>query len=285
MAVYDSAEVARLLNQDLYGEHDAIAHYLQHAWALAESYGPAIEGIARDEMRHLKWLAHTIVELGGVPDLAVPPVTPPPSGRDLFASDIVAEEQAIQQYQAHRQVIRHPRVEGLLGRILVDEQDHRRQFLEMLKSYQGETWHMTADVQLDPVADKLQRVIAIEYQAVLQSLWRSFLHRAAGSLAADWEERAIDEMKHLGWMGEALASRGVWAQFPERVELTTPPADQEARETALYQELLTWAIEEAPDWVPLLERIRQREAYHQVSLDRGTGGFTLGPLVAGEGRQ
>jgi bacterioferritin len=284
MPLPDRAEEIRLLNQDLYGEHDAIAHYLQHAWALADSYGPSIERIARDEMRHLKWLAHTIVAKGGVPDLSMPAVTPPLSGPDLFRSDVEAEETAIAQYQAHRRRIQDPAVDGLLGRILVDEEDHRRQFLGMAAQFDQASWHMVTGGDPDPVAERLQQVIAIEYAVVLQSLWRSFLERHRGTLADDWEERAIDEMKHLGWMGEALAARGVWARFPDQVAVRADPEAMEAREAALYADLEAWATTAAPEWLPLVQRIRRRETYLRAALDRTGTGFTVGPLLREEGR-
>lgn len=40
------ADTIRLLNQDLFGEHDAILYYLTHAWTVASAYGPQILEIA-----------------------------------------------------------------------------------------------------------------------------------------------------------------------------------------------------------------------------------------------
>ena len=59
-----------LLNHDLEGEHGAIIQYLTHVYAMGEGeMACEIEALAREEMRHLDWLAETIVELGGVPTL------------------------------------------------------------------------------------------------------------------------------------------------------------------------------------------------------------------------
>ena len=66
----DKDKIIALLNQDLEGEHAAIIQYLVHAYAMGEGeMSCEIEAIAREEMRHLDWLAETIVELGGVPTL------------------------------------------------------------------------------------------------------------------------------------------------------------------------------------------------------------------------
>src|SRR4030043_393284 len=61
-------DVIGLLNKDLEGEHGAIIQYLNHAYAMGEGeVACEIEAIAREEMRHLDWLAETIGELGGTP--------------------------------------------------------------------------------------------------------------------------------------------------------------------------------------------------------------------------
>jgi len=66
----DKDKIIALLNQDLEGEHAAIIQYLTHAYAMGEGeMACEIEAIAREEMRHLDWLAETIVSLGGTPNL------------------------------------------------------------------------------------------------------------------------------------------------------------------------------------------------------------------------
>ncbi len=66
----DKDKVIALLNEDLEGEHGAIVQYLTHAYAMGEGeMSCELEAIAREEMRHLDWLAETIVELGGFPSL------------------------------------------------------------------------------------------------------------------------------------------------------------------------------------------------------------------------
>ena len=66
----DKDKIIAFLNEDLEGEHGAIIQYLTHAYAMGEGeMACEIEAIAREEMRHLDWLAETIVGLGGVPSL------------------------------------------------------------------------------------------------------------------------------------------------------------------------------------------------------------------------
>jgi bacterioferritin len=62
------SDIVVLLNKDIEGEHAAIIQYLTHAYAMGEGeLACEIEGIAREEMRHLDWLAETVTDLGGVP--------------------------------------------------------------------------------------------------------------------------------------------------------------------------------------------------------------------------
>ena len=62
----DSDKIIQLLNKDLEYEHGAIIQYLNHAYGMGEGeIACEIEATARDEMRHLDWLAETIVSLGG----------------------------------------------------------------------------------------------------------------------------------------------------------------------------------------------------------------------------
>ena len=54
----DKTKMIELLNQDLQDEHGAIVQYLAHAYAMGEGeLSCEVEAIAREEMRHLDWLA------------------------------------------------------------------------------------------------------------------------------------------------------------------------------------------------------------------------------------
>ena len=54
----DKKQIIALLNKDLQDEHGAIIQYLTHAYGMGEGEMTCeIEAMARDEMRHLDWLA------------------------------------------------------------------------------------------------------------------------------------------------------------------------------------------------------------------------------------
>ena len=108
-------KVIALLNQDLEGEHGAIIQYLTHAYAMGEGeMACEIEAIAREEMRHLDWLAETIVELGGIPSLKRGKMLMDgKSVVDWMKNDVLLEEDAVTTYGEHIKAIDDPKIKRL----------------------------------------------------------------------------------------------------------------------------------------------------------------------------
>jgi bacterioferritin len=106
----DKEKVIELLNKDLQDEHGAIIQYLIHAYGMGEGeMACEVEAMARDEMRHLDWLAETIVELGGVPSLERGTMKMGgASVHDWMVNDVSLEQGAIAQYEAHIKAIAGP---------------------------------------------------------------------------------------------------------------------------------------------------------------------------------
>jgi bacterioferritin len=129
----DSKHAAiRMLQDDLAGEHAAIIQYLQHVWRMGGAAGdiPCEVGeIARDEMRHFRWVAELVVDLGDDPtverDVIYVNGSPPV---DLMLVDVDAEDRAIRQYMQHVSEIDDRRITRVIERILVDERAHREMF-------------------------------------------------------------------------------------------------------------------------------------------------------------
>ncbi len=124
--------ILRMLQDDIAGEHAAILQYLQHTWRMGDSGGdiPCEVGeIARDEMRHFRWLAELVVDLGSDPTIErdVVYVNGSPAV-DLMLLDVDAEDRAIRQYLEHVRNIDDRRVTRVIERILVDERAHREKF-------------------------------------------------------------------------------------------------------------------------------------------------------------
>ena len=92
-------KIIALLNEDIEDEHGAIIQYLSHAYAMGEGeMACEIEALAREEMRHLDWLAETVVELGGVPSLERGKMRMGNGAvSDWMKNDVLLEEGAINQ--------------------------------------------------------------------------------------------------------------------------------------------------------------------------------------------
>lgn len=238
------AEIVALLQDDMKGEHAAIVQYLQHAYKLGEGEVPSeVEGIARDEMRHFRWLGEKIVELNGDPSMQRDPIfldlDAPRS--DLLLLDIDAEERAITQYREHIEAIDQPDVKIMLQRILKDELTHQQKFrgyvkelggdpnkqlphsdtgpwnrnprrdegnvsLELKQSGKAEEVDVTDQTRDDhPLVKMLNQRIQEEYATVLLYLHQAFMTQNIRLKSALISDIAVWHMTHLGTLSEAIA--------------------------------------------------------------------------------
>jgi len=272
----DKQAVIDMLNADMRDEHAAVIQYLQHAYALGES-GEAceIEAIAREEMRHFDWLAETIVELGGKPDMERGVVDLSGSGPvEWIARDILAEEKAIAQYKEHIAAIDDPKIKRLLRRILSDEESHRDEFADLSDELAEEGAEAAGPLEArsaeeaEPrVLDILQKGVRHEYTVILQYLYHNFVMPEC-EIGRELEMQAINEMQHLGWLAEELAEMGGHPDI-ERTALSLEgdtaqllQADIEAERAVTTD--YTRQLDEIEDEElhKLLTRIRDHEIYH-----------------------
>ena len=265
----EKKKIVELLNLDLQDEHGAIIQYLSHAYAIGEGeMACEIEAIARDEMRHLDWLAETIVELSGQPSLkrgtmnmtgkAVP---------DWMGNNVKLEEGAINSYQAHIKVIDNPKIKRLLKRILADEQSHHGKFEHFIEKAKKEGMKDLRGNRKDSIAKTLDWGIGHEYTVVLQYLFHSYMTKNAEA-KKQLEDQAINEMQHMGWLSEEMVGGG----GSPKIEHTKP--DQSTRTTDMLKadikiekevaEAYNKASKEVDDagLKELLIRIRDNEKYH-----------------------
>jgi bacterioferritin len=278
----DKQAIIELLNADIRDEHAAIIQYLQHAYAIGEGEEAGeIEAIAREEMRHLDWLAETVVELGGKPDMRRSEVDlSGPGPGEWMAHDVDAEERAIAQYTRHIDAIDDPKIERLLKRILADEESHRGDFAHLSDKLGAEgaedaeigeaVGPLQARVAAGApphVVDILQTGIRHEYTVILQYLYHDFMGPDC-DIGREMEMQAINEMQHMGWLAEHLAEMGGHPDM-EHTELvldgTLPEMLQAdiAAERAVTQDYTRHIDQvEDKDLKDLLTRIRDHEIYH-----------------------
>ncbi|MBM3155869.1 MAG: ferritin-like domain-containing protein [Chloroflexi bacterium] len=200
-------DIIGLLNKDLEGEHGAIIQYLNHAYAMGEGeVACEIEAIAREEMRHLDWLAEIIVELGGTPSFRRGKMRKPGKLIPGWMKDnVLAEEDAIAMYKQHIEAISNPKIKRLLRRILSDEVAHRGKFAHLVDKVKREDMKDLRGDKKDKVADTLNWGIEHEYTVIIQYLLHSYM---AGNedTKNEMQDQAINEMQHMGWLAEEMVS-------------------------------------------------------------------------------
>ena len=265
----DKEKIIELLNKDLQDEHGAIIQYLTHAYGMGEGeMACEIEAMARDEMRHLDWLAETIVELGGVPSLERGTMKMGGvSVHDWMANDVSLEQGAIAQYEEHIEAIDDPKIKRLLRRILSDELAHRDDFEHFVQKSHRETMEDVRGTKSDDMIKTLNWGIEHEYTVILQYLLQRYL-TPNEETAEELEDQAINEMQHLGWIAEKIVDMGGTPIIEHaEVDKSTRTADMLSVDIKIENEVADAydkAATRADDLKlkKLLLRMRDNEIYH-----------------------
>ncbi len=265
----DKKKIIDLLNSDLQDEHGAIIQYLIHAYSMGEGeMACEVEAMAREEMRHLDWLAETIVELGGKPSLK--------RGKQNMAGKTVAEwmqndvgleDGAIETYKKHINMIDDPKIKRLLKRILADEQSHRGDFVHFVDKARKEGMKDIRGKRKDSVTKTLDWGIAHEYTVVLQYMFHSYMTKNKEA-KKQLEDQAINEMQHLGWLSEEMVGSGGNPTIEHTgLNQSTKLPDMLKADLKIEKEVAA-AYDKAAKEVndeglkKLLRRIRDNEKYH-----------------------
>jgi len=262
-------KIIALLNQDLEGEHGAIIQYLTHAYAMGEGeMACEIEALAREEMRHLDWLAETIVELGGAPSLKRGKMRMDGKAvADWMKNDVLLEEDGLAQYKEHIKVIDGPKIKRLLQRILSDEESHHGDFQHFVDKAQKEGAKDIRGSRTDRVVQTLNWGIEHEYTVILQYLFQSYM-TTDEETKEQLADQAINEMQHLGWLAEKIVDISGNPRIEHiEVDQSTKTADMLQADIKIEQEVAA-AYDRAaketedPGLRELLLRIRDHEIYH-----------------------
>jgi len=267
-------EIVALLNQDLEGEHGAIIQYLTHAYAMGEGeLACEIEALAREEMRHLDWLAETIVELGGKPSMKRGKMRM--EGRsvpDWMKNDVLLEEDAITMYKEHIKAIGDRKIKRLLKRILSDEESHHGDFIHFVDKAKKEGLKDLRGSRKDKVTQILNWGIEHEYTVILQYLLHSYM-ATNEEMKEEMQDQAINEMQHMGWLAEEMVSgKGNPRMEHTKIDKSTKMSDMLRADIKIEKEVAAEydrAAKEvtAPDLKKLLKRIRDHELYHVEVFD------------------
>lgn len=265
----DKPKIIEMLNEDIEGEHAAIIQYLLHAYAMGEGeMACEIEALAREEMRHLDFIAETVVELGGIPSLKRGMMRT--GGKlvpDWMSNDILQEDDAIKLYKEHIKAIADPKIKRLLKRILSDEESHRGDFVHFVDKAKKEGAKDHQGSHQDETTEVLNWGIEHEYTVILQYLLQSYLSPNA-EMKEELEDQAINEMQHLGWLAEEMIS----SQAKPRIEHTKVDRSKKSADMLQADIKIEKEVAEAydkaakkikdPGLKKLLIRIRDHEIYH-----------------------
>ena len=265
----DKSKVIDLLNQDLESEHGAIVQYLTHAYAMGEGeIACEIEAIAREEMRHLDWLAEAIVELGGVPSLKRGKMRM--EGKTVanwMQNGVLLEEDAMGPYREHIKAIDDPKIKRLLQRILSDEESHHGDFKHFVEKAKKEGMQDVRGSRSDKVIQTLNWGVEHEYTVILQYMFQSYM-TANPEAKKQLEDQAINEMQHLGWLAEKIIDISGNPKIEHtEVNQSTKTADMLRADIKVENEVAAAydrAVKESeePSLKELLIRLRDHEIYH-----------------------
>lgn len=253
--VREPERIIALFNHNVGLEHGAIYQYLQHAYAIGEAgVGAEIINIARSEMRHLKYFADTVVELGGTVTLERPAVkVNAASTREMIQLGVEAEAEAIRDYSSQLALIEHPGAQRILERVIMDEQLHREQFAdfetEVAEMVEQASFPSSGTPEDPKLAALLNEAFATEYNQVLVYLRHYFQVR-------NWEakdflfENTVWRMKHMSLMADSLHGQHTDPNFhwnPHPVEGTlderlTQAIALEQEDAAIYERMATCPV-------------------------------------------
>ena len=265
----DNQTIIELLNRDIADEHGAIIQYLVHAYAMGEcEMACEIEAIAREEMRHLDWLAEKVVELGGRPVLGRGTMRMGgQSVAEWMGNDASLEEGAIKQYREHIELIGDPDIKRLLNRILSDEQYHRGDFVHFADKAGREGAEDVRGSHSDEIVELLNWGIEHEYTVILQYLFQSYLTNDE-EVRKELQDQAINEMQHLGWLAEQIIDKKgnprlehtIVDKSTDRKHMLSIDIEIEKEVAGKYDQGAGKA--EDPRVKRLLKRLRDHELYH-----------------------
>ncbi|MCX7760172.1 MAG: ferritin-like domain-containing protein [Hydrogenothermaceae bacterium] len=272
-------KIIQYFNYNITLEHSAIIQYLFHAYTIGDAETEnELEEIAREEMKHLRMFAHKVVELGGKPAIfdRAAVFLNAPTYEDLIQLDIDAELMAIQEYKRQRDEITEESAKKILTRAIEDETAHSVIFKKMKENVKNIVKNGSSEIDenMAKVVQLLNTVLQKQYQKILEHLFQSFMLRHKNPILSDEvEQKAIDQMKHFGWIAEEISEKGfsIDVNLPKAKPMENPQdiikavKEEEITAKKEFQEISSKV--ESPDLSWILQRIADREI-HYTDLER-----------------
>ncbi len=275
----DKRETINLLLYDVALEHSAIVQYLYHIFLISDgNITSEIEEIARQEMRHLKWFAQKVVQLGGqvvldrIEDMIM---IGGPDWADMLLKDVKAEEEAIKIYTSQLEAVKDDSVKKLLERVIKDEEDHRIEFSELAqKVKEGLTCMPLQEQRADQkTLEVLNKFLKEEYRTIINYLYQ-FFHSKNCDYKDIMLDLAIESMVHMGKLGEKIGELGSMPNM-ERIDFSPKPLkslQEQVKAEILYEQQTggDYGKERETIQDPEIKRlftfIENQEEYHRQKL-------------------
>lgn len=267
-------KIIQYFNYNISLEHSAIIQYLFHAYTVGEAETEnELEEIAREEMRHLRMFAHKVVELGGDPAISERAAVflHAPTLEDLMQLNIDAEMMAINEYSNQLKDISDESAKRILNRVINDETAHSKIFQKMKENLRSMIKDSSSQKEQEriQIAQLLNEILQKQYKKILEELYQSFITRFKNPhLSDELEQKAIDKMKHFGWIAEELSEKGY------EIDVSLPSVEKVKEEKSIInynqseeqksqEEFLSLSQKaENPDLKWILERIAKREIHY-----------------------
>ncbi len=268
-------KIINYFNYNISLEHGAIIQYLFHAYTIGEAETEnELEEIAREEMRHLRMFAHKVVELGGEPAISerASVFLHAPSLEDLMQLNIDAELMAIKEYTNQLNDISDEASKRILTRVIDDETAHSKIFLKIKENLKNliKTSSSQAENERMEIANLLNDIIQKQYKKILEELYQSFMTRFKNPhLSDELEQKAIDSMKHFGWIAEELSEKGIEIdvnlpnvdKINDTNEIVKYNLNKENESSQAFKEISYKVSDNSLKWI--LERISKREIHYK----------------------
>lgn len=268
-------KIINYFNYNISLEHGAIIQYLFHAYTIGEAETEnELEEIAREEMRHLRMFAHKVVELGGEPAISerASVFLHAPSLEDLMQLNIDAELMAIKEYTNQLNDISDEASKRILTRVIDDETAHSKIFLKIKENLKNliKTSSSQAENERMEIANLLNDILQKQYKKILEELYQSFMTRFKNAhLSDELEQKAIDSMKHFGWIAEELSEKGIEIdvnlpnvdKINDTNEIVKYNLNKENESSQAFKEISYKVSDNSLKWI--LERISKREIHYK----------------------
>jgi len=129
------------LNKDLEWEYAAAIQYIQHATVISGAQFESIQKElllhSQEEMQHAVMVSEQIDFLGGIPTVGIEKREVSRESVAMLQQDLAGEENAIRRYKeriAQAESLREYGLRRILEDILIQEEEHKRDLLTVVKS-------------------------------------------------------------------------------------------------------------------------------------------------------